>query len=123
MTVRGLTSPKSLWSGGQTRCKAAAYGWLAWPSTRSTSVVSAGAGDACTHFRSRRNTGRHRLRARLRVAARAGGGWPGDRWLEDPPAHRDERGPFYPRCRARDWEATERRRRRADPDAARRALP
>lgn len=30
---QGLTSPKSLWSGGQTRCKGAAYGGLKWSST------------------------------------------------------------------------------------------
>jgi hypothetical protein len=38
---QGLTSPKSLWSGGQTRCKGAAYGCLSQPSTPVASVGSA----------------------------------------------------------------------------------
>ena len=57
---------------------------------------------ASADLRPRRDPGGHRLRARLRLAARAARGRPPGRRLADPPPDRDERRPVRPGRRARD---------------------
>ena len=62
-------------------------------------VVAEYAADDRADLRPRRDARRHRLRPRLRVAARAGRARHGDRRLADPPADRDERRAVHPRGR------------------------
>src|ERR687891_84388 len=78
---------------------------------------------AGAHLRSRRHARRHRLRARVRLAASVRRGRTPDRRLADPPPHRHERRPLRPGRGARDRPPPLRRGGRGDPAPPRPALP
>ena len=80
-------------------------------------------GGESADLRSRRDARRHRLRARLRVAARARRGGHADRRVADPPPDRDERRAVRAGGRARGRDGSSRRRDRGDPAPPRRDLP